>query len=67
MLDGTETGELDYHVSSFSGGGDCVAVAKLPSGGYAVRHSQTSAPPIIFTIGEWKAFLTGVRASEFDF
>jgi len=62
-----EAGEPEYYISSFSGGGDCVAVARLSNGHYAVRHSRQSAPPIIFTRSEWRAFLAGVKDSEFDF
>jgi hypothetical protein len=61
------TGEPEYYVSSFSGRTDCVAVARLPDGHYAVRHSRHSAPPIIFTRSEWRAFVAGVKNSEFDF
>jgi Domain of unknown function (DUF397) len=69
VLDGTEAeaSEPEYHVSSFSGGGDCVAVARLRDGGYAVRHSRDPVVPIIFSCGEWKAFVAGVKAAEFDF
>jgi Domain of unknown function (DUF397) len=67
VLDGGAVNESDYYVSSFSGGGDCVAVAKLPDGDYALRHSRSSDPPIVFSRSEWKAFVAGVKESEFDF
>lgn len=67
MLDRSEISEFEFYVSTFSGGGNCVAVAKLPSGDYAVRNSQMNDTAIVFTRAEWKAFVTGVKASEFDF
>ena len=67
MRDATEADEPEYYVSSFSGGGDCVAVARLASGQYAVRHSKITKPPTVFTRSEWKAFIAGVKSNEFDF
>ena len=56
-----------FHVSSFSGGGDCVAVARLADGDVAVRHSKDpSKSTLVFTSREWEAFVEGVRAGEFD-
>lgn len=55
--------------SSFSGpaGNACVEVALLP-GEIAVRDSkdQGEGPVLVFTPEEWRAFLAGVRADEFD-
>jgi Domain of unknown function (DUF397) len=56
-----------FHISSFSGGGDCVAVARLSTGDYLVRHSQRHGSHIVFTPTEWKAFVSGVKNAEFDF
>lgn len=51
---------------SFSNG-NCVEVAKLPSGDVLVKHSRdTSGRFLVFTPGEWSAFLGGVRNGEFD-
>jgi hypothetical protein len=45
----------------------CVQVAHLPGGKVALRDSKdTTKPPHIFDSEEWGAFLTGVRAGEFD-
>jgi hypothetical protein len=45
----------------------CVQVAHLPGGMVALRDSKdTSKPPHIFGGEEWAAFLTGVKAGEFD-
>jgi hypothetical protein len=45
----------------------CVQVAYLPGGMVALRDSKdTSKSPHIFDGEEWAAFLTGVKAGEFD-
>jgi hypothetical protein len=45
----------------------CVQVAHLPGGMVAVRDSKdTSMPAHIFDREEWAAFVTGVKAGEFD-
>ncbi len=45
---------------------DCVEVAELP-GRVAMRDSKDPAgPALAFTHAEWRAFLGGIRASEFD-
>lgn len=45
----------------------CVEIADLPDGGTAVRDSKQpfSAPVLLFTAKEWKAFILGVTAGEF--
>jgi hypothetical protein len=67
VLDEDHLDEPQYFISSFSQGGDCVAVAKSYAGDYLVRHSRSNLPPILFTPSEWKAFVAGVKAHEFDF
>jgi Domain of unknown function (DUF397) len=65
-----ERGEEDdtrSHVSSFSGGGNCVEVTRLPDGKYVVSHSKMDAPGIVFSGDQWRAFIDGVKAREFDF
>ena len=60
---------LHWAKSSHSGGGDnCVEVALRPDGSALVRDSKAGeASPILnFTPAEWRAFLAGVRAGEFD-
>ena len=45
----------------------CVQVAHLPGGMVALRDSKdTTKSPHIFDREEWAAFLTGVKAGEFD-
>ncbi|GII77187.1 hypothetical protein Sru01_21690 [Sphaerisporangium rufum] len=61
-----------WHISSFSpdGGPNCVEAGPVldGSGRVAVRHSRKpDGPVIVYTRGEWEAFLAGVRADEFDF
>jgi hypothetical protein len=59
----------NWHKASFSGGanGGCVEVATVP-GYIGVRDTKLGAasPVLAFTPTEWKAFLAGVRAGEFD-
>ena len=55
--------------SSYSGsnGGNCVEVAKLSDGRRGVRDSKNpTCPALIFTPGEWSAFIGGVKDGEFD-
>jgi hypothetical protein len=59
----------DWRKSSFSGsnGGGCVEVARNLPGIVAVRDSKDpDGAALVFTPGEWHAFLDGVRAEEFD-
>lgn len=47
--------------------GNCVELAALPDGGVAMRNSRHPAgPTLVYTRAEIAAFLTGVRAGEFD-
>jgi hypothetical protein len=46
--------------------GNCVEVASLPGGTIGVRNSRdTAGPVLVFTPGEWQAFLGGVRNGDF--
>jgi uncharacterized protein DUF397 len=58
----------EWGKSSFSGGngGGCVEVARNLPGVVAVRDSKDrQGPALVFTLGEWRAFLDGVRGDEF--
>ncbi len=45
----------------------CVQVAHLAGGMVAVRDSKdTTKAPHFFDSGEWAAFVSGVKAGEFD-
>ena len=57
-----------WRTSSYSGAnGNCIEVADLTDGVHAVRDTkdQGCGPILRFTAGEWRAFLTSVKAGEF--
>ncbi|MBV9544453.1 MAG: DUF397 domain-containing protein [Chloroflexi bacterium] len=53
------------HKSSYSGAGGCVEATRLPDH-VVVEHSSHKFEPLIFTAHEWRAFIEGARAGEFD-
>jgi hypothetical protein len=57
-----------WRTSSYSqSGGECVQTAFLPGGSVAVRHSKDPDGSIlVYTRGEWDAFLKGAKDGEFD-
>lgn len=53
--------------SRTDGGRECVEVAFLEGGRIGVRDSKDRArPPLVFTPGEWQAFIGGAKDGEFD-
>jgi Domain of unknown function (DUF397) len=69
MSEGFDLGTLQWRKASFSGGqgGSCVEVAELPDGGRALRDSKDpDGAKLLFTVGEWAAFLAGAKDGEFD-
>ncbi len=60
-------GTAAWRTSSYSGAnGNCVEVADLRDGRRAVRDTKDRNRPILlFTAGEWQAFVVGVKAGEF--
>ncbi|MBF8188619.1 DUF397 domain-containing protein [Nonomuraea sp. K274] len=63
-LDGAE-----WRRATVSGdnGGQCVEVADNLPGIVAVRDSKNpTGPALVFTLGEWNAFLSGAKGGEFD-
>ncbi len=49
-----------------NGQGQCVEVAEF-SDSVAVRDSKDpEGPVLVFAPGEWRAFISGARAGEFD-
>lgn len=64
----TELPHLTWTKSRRSGGaGNCVEVAKLPDGGFAVRNSRDpQGPALIYTHEELAAFVDGARDGDFD-
>jgi hypothetical protein len=57
-----------FHISSFSGGGNCVEVGRTADGGVVVRDSKdpNRAVALIFDHDEWAAFVLGVKNREFE-
>jgi hypothetical protein len=57
----------EWHKSSYStNNGNCVEVARSLPGVVAVRDSKDpDGPALVFTAGEWRAFVSGARAGEF--
>ena len=57
-----------WRKSTYSGAvGNCVEVAPLADGGFAVRNSRfPEGPALIFTAAEMTAFVAGVKDGEFD-
>ncbi|AIA01073.1 DUF397 domain-containing protein [Streptomyces noursei] len=48
-------------------GGDCVEVAALTDGGFAVRNSRDpQGPALIYTRAEMAAFVGGAKDGDFD-
>lgn len=59
----------EWRKSSRSGGngGQCVEVARNLPGAVAVRDSKNpQGPALVFTPDEWRTFIEGVKAREFD-
>jgi hypothetical protein len=52
---------------STSNGGGCVEVTQLPAAVVAVRDSKDpDGPELAFSHADWRAFVAGVKAGEFD-
>ncbi len=48
-------------------GGNCVELAALPQGGFAVRNSRhPEGPALVYTREEIEAFIGGAKDGEFD-
>lgn len=63
------TDHVTWRKSSYSGsnGGNCVEVARVPAPSVAVRDSKDpEGPRLVFTPDDWRVFVAGVRAGEFD-
>lgn len=53
--------------SASIGAGECVEAAGLGGGAVALRNSRfPMGPALVFTSEEWRAFLKGAKADEFD-
>ncbi|WP_067653353.1 DUF397 domain-containing protein [Nocardia harenae] len=64
----SELSNARWFKSSFSGGNnECVEVAHLDGGRVGVRDSKNPAgAALVFTAGEWDAFLSGAQGGEFN-
>ncbi len=61
-----ETATWRKSTRSGSNGGNCVEVAELSGRCRGVRNSKNpTGPALIFTAGEWGAFIRGVKNGEF--
>jgi hypothetical protein len=59
---------VEFTISSFCSLGSCVEVGPTPGGGVLVRDSKNrDQQPLMFDAEEWRAFVAGVKAGEFDF
>lgn len=55
-----------WQKSSYCGGGECVEVS-AQSPAVAIRHSVDPNGNVLrFTRAEWRAFIAGIKAGEFD-
>lgn len=52
--------------SNGTGGSNCVEVTGGLAGGVFVRDSKDRREMLRFTPAEWRAFVRGVKAGEFD-
>src|SRR5262245_5334344 len=63
----TASTAIECRISSSCAAGDCVAVARLPTGHVLVTDTKDpSGPQLRFDPSEWRAFVAGVRAGDFD-
>ncbi|MEU1737237.1 DUF397 domain-containing protein [Streptosporangium sp. NPDC020145] len=73
MSDAEDLARVAWHISTKSSenlGGSCVEAGPLldGSGRVAVRHShRPDGEVIVYSRGEWEAFIGGVKDGEFDF
>lgn len=61
-----QRGGFAWRKAAACGAGQCVEVAPSDAG-VVVRDSKDPAGPVLrYTLGEWNAFLEGVRNGDFD-
>lgn len=57
---------ITWHVSSFCNSSTCVEVGR-DGDRVLVQRSGEREPTLEFSLDEWRVFLAGARAGEFDF
>lgn len=65
----SENSFKNWHKATFSSGGDnCVEVGFAEDGRVGLRDTELDGhgPTLVFTAGEWDAFLRGVKDGQFD-
>lgn len=63
----SETSVHDFKKSSFCAGGGCVEVAITNKDAIYIRDTKDAAQNALqFTTEEWREFVAGVKAGEFD-
>jgi len=65
----TNLTDADWRKSSYSGnnGGNCVEVAANLPGVVAIRDSKDpEGSTLVFTTQDWRAFISGAKAGQFD-
>lgn len=60
------SGDSRWRIASFCEGGACVGVAREGEQVLVRNTSAPEAPVARFTRQEWKAFIAGAKAGEFD-
>ncbi len=55
-----------YHVSTSCSGGTCIGVALTEDAVTVADHADPDGAVLRFGLDEWRAFLAGVKAGEFD-
>jgi Domain of unknown function (DUF397) len=62
------TSILSWRRSSRCSSHSCVEVAVLAEGGAAIRDSKAGAdgPILVFSGDEWREFVSGMKAGDFD-
>jgi hypothetical protein len=66
VTDHRDLDQVAFRKSSYSGTENCVEVAIAAGADIVLRDSKSRSTTLIFTPDEWTAFLSGVKAGEFD-
>lgn len=67
MAEGTDAADPRWHKSSFSQPNDACVEVSVGAGRVAIRDTKDRGGPVLsFPRAQWRAFLDGVRAGEFD-